>query len=535
MQKIKPFLLYFILPAVIYFAFFAFYTLPWIGQFSTHFFGDAGDGLQNAWNLWWINKTIGEGQNIWFTTYLHFPHGTTLFGHTLSPLNGLIGAVLLKFLSIVQAYNSIVTLAFIGTGLTTFWLCYNLSRSYIGSLLGGFAFTFSSYHFAHAIGHMNLITLQWVPLFLLAWWLFLKQPTYKYAAYTVLALLAVILSDFYYLLFSVIAAAIMLLYVLATKQFPHQEKQTWKSIGLLLLLSLLLLAPLPIAVIYANHTDPLLGAHDPIYYGTDLLSTVIPGQMWRFAELTKFYWEKNYLGIVEGSVSVSLVGILALLGVLFRAKKLPKDAMVWVWMALIFAALSIGPRLHYMGEIVADIPMPYSVAARLFPLFKLAGVPVRMMVMTMLASSVALSLILSKLHTKKPLHILAFTAIALFLFIEAWPTPLPSTRAITPKHIAFLRDLPDGSVYDTASSRTYALYFQTIHEKPIVGGYISRVPYSVDNKDAALTNSLNAQNFKELYDRWGVRYFLAPANYSSPNLSTPLFKDTEGAIYDLKY
>ncbi len=24
-------------------------------KFGTHFYGDAGDGLQNIWNFWWVN------------------------------------------------------------------------------------------------------------------------------------------------------------------------------------------------------------------------------------------------------------------------------------------------------------------------------------------------------------------------------------------------------------------------------------------------------------------------------------------------
>lgn len=534
MTKLQRFGFYALLPAAIYFAFFVFYTYPWITQFSTHFFGDAGDGLQNAWNLWWINKALPAGQNIWFTNYLHAPHGTWLFGHTLSPLNGLIGFVLLKFLSLVQAYNIVVMLTFVLTGLTTFWLCYVISRSYIGSLLGGFAFTFSSYHFAHAIGHMNLITLQWLPLFILAWWLFLRQPTYKHAIYVVLSMLAVILTDFYYLLFGAIAAAIMLLYSLITKEFPYKEKQTWKSVGVLAILSLLLLAPLPVAVILSNHSDPLLGAHNPLDYGTDLYSMVIPGQMWHFADLTKSYWQHNYLGIVEGSVSIGIIALLALLGIIISFKKLPKGSMVWVLIAIVFAVLSIGPRLHMNGVIVTDIPMPYSVVGRLFPLMKLAGVPVRMLIMTMLAGAIAISIMLAKLNPRKPLHVLAFIIVFIVLFIESWPAALPATAATVPAHIAFLENLPAGTVYDLASTRTYALYYQTIHGKPMVDGYISRVPASVDNKDGAIRNSLAAQNFEELYERWQIRYLMTTAGYNSSNLPAAIYNDGQIAIYDLK-
>lgn len=534
MQQLKKFSLFFLLPAAIYFAFFVFYTFPWITQFSTHFFGDAGDGLQNAWNLWWINKSLLHGQNIWFTTFLHYPHGTTLYGHTLSPLNGLIGIVLQSFLSLVQSYNVIVTLSFVGTGLTTFWLSHYISKSYIGSLLAGFAFTFSSYHFAHGIGHMNLITLQWLPLFILAWWVFLQRPTYKHAVYVVLSMLAVILTDFYYLLFAVIAAAIMLVYAVVTKQFAYKEKETWKSIGVLAILSLVLLAPLPAVVMYSNHIDPLLGAHNPLDYGIDLYSSFLPGEIWHFADITKQFWLHDTQNIVEGSVNGSILSLLALVATAVWHKKFPKGSTIWVWIAAIFIALSIGPRVHIMGTIGTELPMPYSVAGRLFPLMKLAGVPIRMMVMAMLAGSVALSIVLAKLNTKKPLTWVAFAIVLAILFIESWPTQLPATVATVPPQITFLRNQPDGAVFDTASTRTEALYYQTIYEKPMVGGYISRVPNSVNDKSGLIMNSLAAQNFRELYEHWQIRYFMSPASYSSVQLPAAIYRDNNVAIYDLK-
>ena len=44
----------------------------------------------------------------WYTTYLHYPVGTTLLGHTLNPFNGLLAIALLPVLTLVQTYNSIV-------------------------------------------------------------------------------------------------------------------------------------------------------------------------------------------------------------------------------------------------------------------------------------------------------------------------------------------------------------------------------------------------------------------------------------------
>src|ERR1700761_993731 len=82
----------FAIPALLYTLCFFLLTYPLVLTFSTTFYCNNGDGLQNEWNLWWVRKAIVElHQAPWFTTWLHAPQGTTLIGHTLNPFNGLIG------------------------------------------------------------------------------------------------------------------------------------------------------------------------------------------------------------------------------------------------------------------------------------------------------------------------------------------------------------------------------------------------------------------------------------------------------------
>jgi hypothetical protein len=529
---LRNFLRYFLIPGLFYFIFFAIYTYPWMANFSTAIFGDMGDGLQNTWNLWWIERSLDAGQSPLYTTMLHYPGGTTLLGHTLHLINGVLAYPLLKILPLLQVYNLIVIAAFVGSGLTAFWLCYTISRSYVGSLLGGFVFTFSSYHFAHAFGHMNLITLQWIPLFILAWWQFLNHPTFRWSLAAVVALFAITFTDFYYLLFCIVAAIVLAIYAVLSGEVSLKNSMLWKNGAAFVVLSLLLIAPFPFAVIYSNIVDPLLGAHNPIDYSMDLLSPFIPSQVWRFSSLTEWFWTQDALDIVEGSVNLSIVTIVGLVIGLILVKKLPKTIRPWLWSAAIFSLLSIGPRLHSMGDIVADIPMPYSVAAHLFPPLKLAGVPIRMIVMTMLSSAIVLSIVIGQLNLKKVGHVLLLAIVAIALFFESWPMQLPYSKLEQPSYISALREMPVAGVIDTLNTRTASLYYQTLHEQPLVGGYISRVPTSVDNKDNGLFSMFSNQEYKELAEKHGVRYWLAPANATSDKLK-PIYQDDMAIIFDL--
>jgi hypothetical protein len=68
-------------------------------------------------------------------------------------------------------------------------------------MIAGFIFSFSSYHFAHVSGHLNLIAIYWLPVFLLAWMKLLDRPTRRMALAAAAALLLVTFSDYYYALY----------------------------------------------------------------------------------------------------------------------------------------------------------------------------------------------------------------------------------------------------------------------------------------------------------------------------------------------
>jgi hypothetical protein len=102
-----------IFPAALYFACFTALTYPLILSFSSTFFADGSDGFQSLWDIWWVNHAIAELQSPWYTSYLHYPYGTSLLPQTMHPFDGFIGIILLRFLSLVQTNNVVVILGFV--------------------------------------------------------------------------------------------------------------------------------------------------------------------------------------------------------------------------------------------------------------------------------------------------------------------------------------------------------------------------------------------------------------------------------------
>lgn len=528
------------LPLLFYFTSFWLYAGTWMGHFNTRFFTDQGDGFQNVWNMWWVNFSVTKLHQLpWHTTFLHYPYGTTLVGQTLNPFNGFVGIFLQHILrlNLVQSFNIMVIFSFVFGGITAFWLCYYFSRSYVPSLIGGFLYTFSSYHFAHAIGHMQLVSLEWIPLFILLWWKLLTRPRYWLAAAAAAVLLLVLFCDYYYFIYCVISGGLIFIYLLWKREIsPHKDPKTYLPLLLFIGLSLVFVAPLPLALISQNAKDPLIGGHNDRAFSTDLFSTIIDGGFWHFATLTHWYWRHVKTYIAESSVYFGASTIILLVIALWKRNKLNRYLVFWLVLGLIFAVFSLGPRLMVFGYSINHAPMPYALLEKLIPQLKLSGDPDRMIVMTTLAAAVIVSIVLSQLDLKKRKDQLLTLLFFIVLSFELWPNILPVNLAYAyPKYVTALTRLPAGAVIDNgAVSGSWQLYDQTIYQKPEVLGYISRTPTSVDAQDQKLISLISPGHYEQLCSVYKIRYLTTPAFRPVPTSLPIIYNDHQTLIYDLK-
>lgn len=504
-------------PILVYFLVFCVLTYPLILRFPTHFFTDGGDGLQNVWNLWWVNKAVTQlHQSPWFTRYLHYPQGTSLIGQTLNPFNGFLAIPLLRFFSLTVTHNLIVIFSFVAAGMTAFWLSYFLTKSYWSSLAAGYFFTFSQYHFSHAEGHLQLVSMEWIPLFVLCWIRLVQKPSLPKAAAAGLVLFAVLLCDYYYFFYCVLAGVLIALwYILSKKDLRSLLRREYLlGFGGFLAISLLTSGVLVIALLRISAQDPLSGAHDPLDFSLDLLATLIPGGHWRFAQLTEPYWSRLPGEIHESSVYLGAsVIFLVAYSLLARRETRSRFPSFWLWFALLafFGALALGPALQIFGKRIYSGPMPYTLLQAVFPQLKLSGVPVRMIVMVILSAAVLSAMGLSILFEKfSSQRVVLLPILGFFLVFDFLPRPLPATKLDAPEYVTLLKSLPaDGGVLDRAASETIALYYQTIHEKPLIEGYISRSPKSVAAEANRKARAFEQQDYLTLFKAYQVRYIAA--------------------------
>ncbi len=511
---------FWIVPLLLYSAAFVAMTWPLVLRFNTHWWADDGDGLQNYWNLWWVNKAVTElHQHPWHTHWLHYPHGVTLLGQTMNPFNGFMGLFLLRFLNLVQLYNVVVAFSFVVAGLTACWLAYDVTRSYRGALLAGWVFTFSAHHWAHAEGHMQMTSLEWMPLFLLFWRRALREPTRIHGAAAAISLFYVILCDYYYFFFCVLAAAIMAAWHASLDiDFPQRFREKYGraalSFGVVSALTWGLLAG---SLLLSTKLDPFTFGHPPGEFSLDLPALIIPGGHWRFASLTAWYWDALPAVRHEHSVHLGL-GLFTLLGCAWaigRKAIVQSEARreLWLWTLLFvaFTVLALGPGLRVWGKPVGAFPLPYAILERLVPPLAMGGVPVRMMAMVTLAASVLAAWGLELLLRQRPSRRWWALPVLVVLLIEHLPDRIPYSLPPVDGYVWALRDLPgkDG-VLDLAHEERppLYLYFQTIYDKPQAFGYISRYPRSVKINNNRILRKIRLEQWDRVYPEHRLRWLV---------------------------
>lgn len=528
-----------VVPLLVYLVCFYLLTYPQLHQFSTHYFTDEGDGLGNIWNLWWTNKAITElHQSPWQTTFLHFPYGTSLIAHTLNPFNGLMAMVLMRLMSQVQVHNFIVIFTFVASGLTAFVLAREFTKSYPACLLAGFIFSFSEYHFSHAQGHLNLLSMEWIPLFVLCWYRLIRKPRVVTGLCSAVVLFLVLLCDYYYFLYCVlIGLLIFIWHWIRSRDWVFFLRSNYpRAFGAFLLVTLITVGPLVASLLILFVRDPLIGAHDPASFSLDLLGLIIPGRHWRFAGLTSVYWSELN-DPVEKSLHLGFAVLSVLAYVWIRRKDMHEAVSLWFLVLIVFAVLALGPVFHLGGYQIRFPLMPYTVLAKIIPGMSLAGMPVRMVVMTILAASVLAAVGFAELlhRARSSARWVAFVAILLaVLTFEYLPGPLPARENPLPDFVRELKKLPEGAIYDVRSTKFHALYYQTVHQRPMAFGYISRTPTSVDAKSRELRQTFEMADYDKLYREHGFRYLIIPRDMNIvPVLGSPLYQDNDAQIYDL--
>jgi hypothetical protein len=481
-------------------------TYPLVTRFGAAIPGDSFDGWQNYWNLWWVKVALLDKiTSPWFTDLLYYPTGVSLLFHTLNPFNGLTFLPVQLAFGLLPAYNSAVVFSFVMGGLGA----YLLARYVLGpgssrliAFAAGAIFTFAPYHIAHLLGHMQLISLEWLPFFAL----YLLRAAgvgetrfarvrhgrdaaaairWREIGLATLFLVLVALCDWYYVFYCLILSAVVAAgcIVRALRRADDSALlHRLAGIAAIWLAAVLVLSPLLVPMVReARATDYMVP--DPAQsriLSADLLAFITPQG---FHPLWGEWARKASAGftstISEYTVFAGYaVIVLAIAGLFSRRRRVSK----WLWLAtgLTFFALALGPVLHINGQTALlpggrEIPLPYGLLGGL-PFLDIMRSISRLDVMVMLALAMLAALGLDVLARGRRLRWLPAAALVLVLF-EFLPAPYPMSPPDVPDWYKTLaRDPRPGAVLVLPVSwdRPGYLLQQTVHGKPLTAAYISR-------------------------------------------------------------
>ncbi len=218
--------------------------------------------------------------------------------------------------------------------------------------------------------------------------------------------------------------------------------------------------------------------------GVDLFALVLPNPNHPLTPQVIADWLATFQGgYLEAVVSIPFVTLITLVVAWRRGWRASRW---WTALAIAFGALALGPFVH-VGGLNTYVPGPWALL-RFVPVLGLTRMPSRFSVVLMLAVAVLFAAALEWLgrtypRRRRPILV----TVGILLLAELVPAPLTLHSAAVPRFYERVAaapgdvrvlELPTGIRDGTSSMGNFiarSQYFQTMHEKPLIGGYLSRV------------------------------------------------------------
>ena len=463
--------------------------------------GDSFDGWQNYWNLWWVKVALlVQHTSPYFTDLLYHPTGVSLWFQTLNIFNGITFLPVQLAGNLFWAYNAVVLFSFTMAGFGAYLLgLYALRRAGVGpgfglqagAFLTGIIYTFSPFHFAHLLGHMQVFSLQFIPFFVLYLLRALddeisrkgaeaqreegERIRWRDALMAALFLILAALCDWYFALYLGFFTLVVLVWMALRRQLRWRHLLSTAIIfGLTLLVTAPLLAPMVVESLRYDFMKPPPG--QIVELSGDVLGFLIPsGQHSLWGQ-----WAAVLRAPLTASPSENTIylGFVALVLAGYGLWRWRSRLGLWLLSLVVFAIFALGPVLHFYGRITG-IPLPYALVLKL-PFVSIARTVARYDLLVMLSLGVlagaGLAALVGRMKARRGALALA-TGLILLVLLDFVPVPYPISPPDTPDFYHTLAaDVRSGGVMNLPMEwdRPGYLLYQTVHGKPLTAGYISR-------------------------------------------------------------
>jgi hypothetical protein len=552
-------------------------------NFSSAIIGDEGDGVTFLWNFWWIKKSVWElHQNPFLSDYMFYPYVMDLRLHTLILAPALLMLPIQLLFGSIAALNIYVLVSFALAGFGAYILSKLYIKSRLASFLAAIIYAFNTYVISHTYGHFNLTTTWPIPFIIYFLEKLYNTKKARYALYSSFGYIFLVYSDLQYAIFTALLIILWLIWkilvIIKTKQSaflfikPIFLFLFFITIGLYPLFSLIT------SGLNNNLTKPIQEALE--FYSPDILSYVIPPQGTITNDIIAKYdsrLAKTSFSQPEWATYLGLAVIIFIPLIVLRVIwKRENDFIFWFFIFFIFFIFSLGPELHYFANQDTGVILPYNYIHNL-PFLNLTRVPVRFLIIALLAISILIARLLSNVRYVRIRRITIAVFIILYLG-EFFLLPRYIQKLELPKAYSYLMEKGDRNednisimefplfftdrVDIIGNKKTIFLYNQTLHEYKMVNGYLSYAPknflkqyinmpgmlFLVDPLNYGKPQNENLQEIEDfLYNEANVKYAIIHKKmlksieydylsefFQSDLLSDIFYNDQEIIIYELK-
>ena len=448
-------------------------TFPLLLHFRSALPAGSGDVWQNYWNFWWWKTALIElQQSPNHSQYLFHPSGADLIFHTHSPFNMIVGMPVNLLWGGAAAYNFCILLGLWMAGWGMYLLVKDLTQDSRAAFLAGVIFAYFPQHLEQTIEHLNLASVQFLPLTL---WFFFRTVagTAKRNVVGLGACFALnALCSWHLGMLLLLLLGFAAVWELARARGGRRRLLIrWGAAGIL---AAVLIAPaaLPMISEMASGADHF--RKPPVDRGIDAAYLAVPsyahplwGSWTAEAYADRAYHAAGFMSYL-GFVPVAL----ACLGLLRRRS----GTLFWGCIGLGGLVLALGAHPWWNGVLYENIPLPYAVWPAL-PGFSMLRVANRFLILT----SVGLA-VLAGFGTASAVRgdgkFLLTCGLVIFEYLWA-PYPIRNVE-ISPLYEKLAEAEGGGAVLDVPfhqRNRTaHNLPAQTVHQRPIAGGYLSTLP-----------------------------------------------------------
>ena len=479
-------------------------TWPAILHLGDSVFGAArGDKWVYMWNFWWFKYSLFE-LHTWplFTSKIYHPTGTSLALHDLNYFWSIISIPLQSFLSLSTILNLFMFLCFVFNGLSFYYFASNITGSKLGAFAGSVLFSYCPYFIGRfTVSHVALLSSFFIPLFFLMIYRYQTEGNKRNLFFAGLFISLTFYCHFYYGAILILIFSLFSLINTLNAFKSNNTIKTFKHFSLTYLLVMLMLLPITMPIfsqIWQGHysDDSNIRSYEYLEDNSaDLKDFFVPDYLiakWRGYD---FIPQGNEIAdnlltdtsgnLLEKTVYPGLTSwLIILLAILIP--KLRRTYWPWILLAFCFAVWSLGPTLHFMGKSYFEGLLPLRVLPNI-PIFNFLRTPSRFAFFITFSSGLLIAATISEFGKK---NIVAARALALILVaiivFEFLPSPqnfIPNDIFLSPFYSKMSQDDDNYAVlnipadfYGARGGGDIFMYAQTIHKKPIVGGYISRTP-----------------------------------------------------------